>query len=130
MILIAAAALLAGCAGPAPKSDIATVNITQITANWPKFINYNNQITADAAAIERAREPEAKKQQQRVQLQQRYVRLQGEVTDDVRAAAEQIAKEKNFTMVFTREFVGYGGTDITGDVEKALKIVERPSPKP
>ena len=30
----------------------------------------------------------------------------------------------------TREFVGYGGVDITPDVEKKLNITEAATPKP
>jgi hypothetical protein len=32
--------------------------------------------------------------------------------------------------VVTREFVGYGGVDITPDVEKAMGITESASPSP
>ena len=57
--------------------------------------------------------------------------MQTEVTGDVRAATEQVAKAKNLKMVFTREFVGYGGVDITPDVEKVLNITETAgTPKP
>jgi hypothetical protein len=32
--------------------------------------------------------------------------------------------------VFTQQYVGYGGVDITSDVEKILNITERASPAP
>jgi len=51
------------------------------------------------------------------------------VTSDVRAAAEQVANDRHFKLVVTREFTGYGGVDITSDVEKILKITEK-SPAP
>jgi outer membrane murein-binding lipoprotein Lpp len=124
-----AALMLAGCAHSS-SSDVALVSISRITANWPKFINYNNQLTADAAAIERSNAPAAEKNRERDQLRRQYVQMQNEITNDVRAAAEQVAKERNFKLVVTSEFAAYGGTDITSDVEKLLNITERATPSP
>ena len=45
-------------------------------------------------------------------------------------AANKVAGDKHLTYVFTRQYVGYGGVDITPDVEKILKIEEKPSPSP
>ena len=53
--------------------------------------------------------------------------MQNEVTDDVRNAAQRVATDRHFKLVVTRQFTGYGGTDITTDVEKQLDITE-PSP--
>ena len=50
--------------------------------------------------------------------------MQDDVTGDVRNAVEQVANEKHLQLVVTRQFVGYGGTDITPDVERILKITE------
>jgi Skp family chaperone for outer membrane proteins len=52
--------------------------------------------------------------------------MQTEVTGDVRNAVQQIAAQRHFSLVVTREFVGYGGVDITPDVEKLLNITELP----
>jgi Skp family chaperone for outer membrane proteins len=124
----------AGCngvgAGGGGAGDIGTVNVARITSNWPKFLNYQNQLTSDAQAIDRSTAPEPQKAKQRAQLQHRFERFQNEVTGDVRAAAEQVAAERHLKLVVTREFVGYGGVDITGDVEKILKITEAATPKP
>ena len=129
LLFMAAIVALAGC-GSSPSSEIAVVNIARVTANWPKFINYNNQLSSDAAAIERSNASDQQKQAQRTQLQQQYMKMQDEVTTDVRNAAAQIAKTRNFKLILTREFAAYGGTDITPDVEKVLDIHERPSPSP
>jgi len=110
--------------GHRPSSEIATVDIARITANWPKFINYDRQLQADMRAIDTQNAPDAVKEKARAQLQQRYVAMQTEVTDDVRDATAQVAKARNFKMVLTREYVGYGGVDITPDVEKILNITE------
>lgn len=115
--------LLAACSGP-PPSSIATVDVARISANWPKFINYQNQLSADSAALEREDVPKSEKDRQRAVLQRRYVEMQQEVTDDVRRAAEHVAAERHFKLVVTHESLGYGGTDITPEVEKLLKITE------
>ena len=129
LALFLAALALAGC-GHSSSSEVAIVSMNRITENWPKFINYNNQLNADAAAIERSSAPESEKQQQRDHLRQQYVRMQEEVTGDVRNAAQQVANKRNFKLVVTGEFAAYGGTDIKADVEKVLNITERASPSP
>ncbi len=126
---MAGAALLGGC-NAGQTSQVGTVNVTRITSNWPKFLNYQNQLTADAQAIARSGAPESEKNRQRAQLAQRFGQFQTEVTNDVRTATEQVAAEKHLDLVMTREFVGYGGVDITPDVEKKLNITEAATPKP
>jgi Skp family chaperone for outer membrane proteins len=121
--------LVTGCS-TAPKSTIGLIDTARITSNWPKFQNYQNQIAADEAAIQRSNSSKAQKAQQIGQLQQRYVSAQRELTDDVSNAAQQVAKEKGLTYVFTRQYVGYGGVDITSDIEKILKIEEKATPSP
>jgi Skp family chaperone for outer membrane proteins len=128
--IAAAVAALTGCAVLKQHSNIGIVDLTRIMANWPKFENYNNQIQADALAIEASKEPESQKARQRAELQQRYAQYQQEITGDIRNAATQVASQKNYKLVFTRQGVGYGGVDITSDVEKILNIQEKATPKP
>jgi Skp family chaperone for outer membrane proteins len=127
-----AAALVASAAACStqPKSTIGLIDTVRITSNWPKFENYQNQIAADEAAIQRSNASGAQKAQQIAQLQQRFVSAQRELTDDVSNAAQQVAKDKGLSYVFTRQYVGYGGIDITGDIEKILKIDEKSTPAP
>ncbi len=127
-----AATLLASlCAcSSAPKSDIGLVDVQRIMANWPKFQNYQNQLNNDAATVERSTKSSAEKSRLRDALQQRFAQDQSELANDVKGAAQQVAGERGLKMVFTRQFVGYGGVDITPEVEKVLKIEEKPSPKP
>lgn len=128
---LAAALLAALCScSSAPKSDIGLVDVQRIMANWPKFQNYQNQLNNDAATVERSTKSNAEKARLRGALQQRFNQDQTELANDVKGAAQQVATDKGLKMVFTRQFVGYGGVDITADVEKILKIEEKPSPKP
>ena len=130
-MLVAGAVLVFGCNGRTSATDeIGTVNVSRITANWPKFLNYQNQLASDASAIDRSSAPDATKARERAALQQRFLRFQTEVTSDVRSAAEQIAAQKHLKLVVTREFVGYGGIDITPDIEKILQITEAATPTP
>ncbi len=126
-VLFAAFAALAGCSSQ--STPIATIDLTRIQANWPKFIIYSNQLASDTAAINRSGASTKDKQAQLSNLQQRYVEMQNEVSGDVRNAAAQVAEAKHYKLVVTRQFVGYGGNDITPDVEAILKIVEK-SPAP
>jgi hypothetical protein len=123
------AAPLAACSHQ-PQSDIGLVDTLRLQANWPKFQNYQNQLSVDAQTIERSGKPERVKAQERAQLQQRFAQDQVELTNDVRDAAQQVASQKHLAYVLTRQYVGYGGVDITPDVEKILNIVEKPSPTP
>jgi Skp family chaperone for outer membrane proteins len=131
-VFAALAASLLGmtaCSKP-PQSDIGLVDVARITANWPKFLNYQNQLNADMNAIKTSNAPESQKQRQMQGLQYRFATNQTELTNNVHDAAQQVASDKHLRMVFTRQFVGYGGVDITPDVEKILKIVEKATPSP
>jgi Skp family chaperone for outer membrane proteins len=122
-----ALATLAGCASQVDPS-VATIDLTRIQNNWPKFINYSNQLASDTASINRSGASPREKEQQLDALRRRYVSMQNEVSGDVRDAAEKVATDRHIKLVVTRQFVGYGGIDITPDVEKILQITEA-SPK-
>ena len=129
--LVTAALLASLCAcSNAPKSQIGLVDVQRISQNWPKFQNYQNQLANDAQTIERSNRPQRDKDRARAQLQARFAQAQNELSHDVSDAANKVAGEKHLTYVFTRQYVGYGGVDITPDVEKILKIEEKPSPSP
>ncbi len=123
IFLALALATTAGCASQ-PDSTVATIDLTRIQNNWPKFINYSNQLASDTASINRSTASQQQKQQELDELRKRYVSMQNEVTGDVRDAAAKVADERHIKLVVTRQFVGYGGVDITADVEKLLNIVE------
>jgi Skp family chaperone for outer membrane proteins len=126
-----AAALLGmpACSKP-PQSDIGLVDVQRITANWPKFLNYQNQLNSDVTAIRGSRVSDGEKNRELQGLQARFATNQTELTNDVRDAANQVASDKHLRFVFTRQFVGYGGVDITPDVEKILQVVEKATPSP
>lgn len=132
-VFVALAASLIGltaCSKPAPSSDIGLVDVPRLTANWPKFLNYQNQLNADMAAIRNSHDSDAQKNREMAGLQYRFQTNQTELTNNVRDAVQQVANQKHLRYVFTRQFVGYGGVDITPDVEKVMQIVERPTPSP
>jgi len=131
-VFAALAASLLGmtaCSKP-PEGDIGLVDVARLTSNWPKFLNYQNQLNSDMNAIKTSREPDSQKQRQLQGLQFRFATNQTELTSNVRDAAQQVANDKHLHFVFTRQFVGYGGVDITPDVEKILQIVEKATPAP
>ena len=130
MTMLAAAALLAaaGCARP-PAGDIGVVDVQRIVSHWPKFINYQNQLNSDVATIQQARVSEDAKRRQMEDVQRKFTVNQTELTNDVRDATTKVAGERHLRLVFTRQYIGYGGIDITTDVEKVLRIEEK-SPSP
>jgi len=131
-VFAALAASLLGmtaCSKP-PQSDIGLVDVARLTANWPKFLNYQNQLNADVNAIKASHDSDSQKQRELQGLQYRFATNQTELTANVHDAAQQIAADKHLRFVFTRQFVGYGGVDITPDVEKILQIVEKATPSP
>lgn len=119
--------LLTGC-GQQAQSQIGVVDIQRIVQHWPKFLNYQNQLNADVAAIQQSKASADVKQRQMDDVQRQFTANQTELTNDVRDAATQVAANKHLRFVLTREFVGYGGVDITSDVEKLLQIDDKSSP--
>ncbi|MBV8579128.1 MAG: hypothetical protein JO225_01435 [Candidatus Eremiobacteraeota bacterium] len=130
--VLAATTLLASlCAcSTAPQSSIGLIDTNRISSNWPKFQNYENQLSADAQAIDRSTKSPREKDAAHAALQRRFQEAQAELSNDVSTAAKQVAADKHLTYIFTRQYVGYGGVDITADVEKILQIQEKPSPTP
>ena len=125
--LLLAAAALAGCGGGSP---VGLIDIQRLTANWPQFTNAQNQLVASQRAIVAGKGSSADKQREVAALQQKYAQISNQLVSQVRTAAQKIAEQKQLKLVVTREFVGYGGTDITPDVEKLLGITEKASPTP
>jgi Skp family chaperone for outer membrane proteins len=123
-------AALCACSHGGSDSNIGLVDVQRIAQNWPKFQNYQNQLANDAQTIERSNRPARQKDRDRAALQKRFNDAQNELTTDVSNAAKQVAADKHLTYVFTRQYVGYGGVDITPDIEKILQITEKPSPSP
>jgi len=124
---IAAAVLMSGCAQA--HSRIAVVKVGEIEQNWPKFINYYNQLQANYQAIMASKTSPADKRKALAQFQDQERRWNDEVTAEVRGVVTDIAKKRNYQIVVTKEGTAYGGDDITPDVEKALNITPSPSPK-
>lgn len=129
LIAIALVALsVSGCAQA--RSRVAIVRITDLEQSWPKFVNYYNQLQANYQAIVASKTSQQDKRKAFAQFQAQQKRWNDEVTSEVRAAVNDIAKQRNYQLVVSREGTAYGGDDITADVEKALHITPvSPSPR-
>jgi Skp family chaperone for outer membrane proteins len=123
-----AAALPAACAGVG--SPVGLIDVQRITANWPQYTNANNQMLADERAVQSGKGTAAQKQRAVAQMQAKYSAISQQLVGQIKSAAAKVAQQKNLKLVLTREFVGYGGVDITRDVEKAMGITESASPSP
>lgn len=127
LLVTAAAALLAGCANSSP---VGLVDINRIVVNWTVYQQFQQQLMVDEQSIAQSHASQGEKTKAALALQQKYAKITAELTNKIRDAASKVATQKNLTLVVTKEGVGYGGVDITPDVEKAMDITEKASPSP
>ena len=127
ILVFLTAALLAGCG---THSSIGLVDVQRIVANWPEYQGYQNQLYAEERSIQSRRESARRKQQATLDLQRKYTKVTDQLSAQIRDAAGKIASQRQLKLVMTREGIGYGGVDITTDVEKALNITEKATPTP
>jgi Skp family chaperone for outer membrane proteins len=127
LLLLAIAAMLTGCAA---QSSIGLVDVQRIVNNWPEYQGYQNQLLSDEKTISSRRESNARKTLDATALQKKYSKVTDKLSQQIRDAAGKIAQGRNLKLVLTREGIGYGGVDITADVEKALNITEKATPTP
>ncbi len=127
---ILAIALAAGLAGCGAHSSVGLVDMQRLVSNWTEFQGYQNQMLSEERSISSRRESAARKQRDAYDLQRKYAKITDRLSGEIRDAAGKIASQRQLKLVMTREGIGYGGVDITGDVEKALNITEKASPTP
>jgi len=128
VIIAALAALTLTACGQ--SSPVGLLDVQRLTANWPQYINVQNQLLADQRAIETGKASQSEKRKEAQQLQAKYAALSDQLVKQIKDAAAKVAQQKNLKLVVTHEFIGYGGTDITPDVEKQMGITESASPSP
>ena len=126
-IAAAAVAILSGCGTSSP---IGLVDVQRIVSNWQEYQTYQSQLLAEEQSIASGKGSTADKQKKALALQEKYSKITEQLTQQIRDAASKIAQEKQLKLVVTREGIGYGGVDITADVEKSLNITEKASPAP
>ncbi|MBV8197429.1 MAG: hypothetical protein JO263_04800 [Candidatus Eremiobacteraeota bacterium] len=122
--------LAGAAAGCAPHGAVGLVDVQRIVVNWPEYQGYQNQMLRDERSISSRRESTARKQREAFDLQRKYSRITDQLSAEIRTAAGKVAEQRQLKLVLTREGIGYGGIDITSDVEKALNITEKSSPTP
>ncbi len=123
-----AAALLAGCGNSSP---VGLIDIGRIVANWKTYQLNQQQLMIDEQKIVQSRASNAQKQREAMVLQKKYAGITDDLTKQIREAAQKVASQKNLKIVVTKQGVGYGGVDITADVEKVMNITEASaSPNP
>jgi Skp family chaperone for outer membrane proteins len=127
LLVSLAAAIVAGCANASP---VGLVDVNRIVSNWTVYQSFQQQLSQDAQAIQASRASASVKQREAAALQKKYAGITDELTKQIRDAATRVAQQKNLTLVVTKEGVGYGGVDITKDVEKAMNITDKATPAP
>jgi Skp family chaperone for outer membrane proteins len=127
LILTLTAAILAGCAA---HSSIGLVDVQRIVSNWPEYQTDQNQLLVEERSVASRRESASRRQRDTLALERKYAKITDQLSAQIRDAAGKIASQSQLKLVLTREGIGYGGVDITGDVEKALNITEKATPTP
>jgi Skp family chaperone for outer membrane proteins len=127
IVLSSIAAMVAGCA---PHSSVGLVDVQRIVSNWTEYQGYQTQMLSEERSITSRRESNARKQRAAYDLQRKYAKVTDQLSAQLRDAAGKIASQRQLKLVLTREGIGYGGVDITSDVEKALNITEKATPTP
>jgi Skp family chaperone for outer membrane proteins len=127
LLFLLAAAMIAGCANSSP---VGLVDVNRIVANWTVYQSFQQQLMVDEQSIAQSRASASTKQREAIELQKKYAGITAELTKKIRDAATSVAQQKNLTLVITKEGVGYGGVDITPDVEKAMGITDKATPAP
>jgi Skp family chaperone for outer membrane proteins len=121
------AAIITGCGG---HGSIGLVDVQRIVANWPEYQTYQTQLLGEERSISARRESAKRKQSDLVALERKYTTLNDSLSRQIHDVAAKIATQDSLKLVLTREGIGYGGVDITTDVEKALNITEKATPTP
>ena len=127
IIVALAAATFAGCANNSP---VGVVDVGRVVANWDVYQRYQQQLVLEEQAIASSKASNAQKNAQALALQKKYSGITTQLTNEIRDAAGKIAQQRNLKLIVTNEGVGYGGVDITTDVEKAMNIVDKPVASP
>ncbi|HZY98093.1 MAG TPA: hypothetical protein VFE36_00830 [Candidatus Baltobacteraceae bacterium] len=127
MLAALVAAISTGCGAASP---IGLVDVQRIVNNWPEYQSYQTQLYSDEQRIASGKGSNAQKQQALLAMQRKYAKITDQLTQQIRDVAAKVAQQKQLKLIVTREGVGYGGVDITPDVEKSLNIVEKASPAP
>lgn len=126
-LILLCGTILTACAASSP---IGLVDVQRIVNNWSEYQGYQNQLLVEERSIASRRESSARKQIDAVALQRKYAKITDQLSQQIRSAAGKIAAQRQLKLVLTREGIGYGGVDITGDVEKTLNITEKATPTP
>ena len=127
LFLALSAALLAGCSNSSP---IGIVDVDRITQNWPVYQNDQQNLFLDEQKIQTSKVSADQKRRQAFALEQKYGAITQALTNQLQDAAKKVAAARGLKLAVTRQGVGYGGTDITADVEKELGITEKSTPTP
>lgn len=127
VIFILLSTVLGGCA---THSSIGLVDVQRIVNNWPEYQGFQNQLLVDERSLASRRESARRRNRDALTLERKYAKLTDQLSQQIRDAAGKIAAQNQLKLVLTREGIGYGGTDITADVEKALNITEKATPTP
>lgn len=127
VIATLAAVLFAGCANNSP---IGTIDVNRVVNNWDVYQRYQQQLLIEEQSIAGGKGSSADKAREAQALRKKYASITEQLSNQIRDAAAKIAQQRNLKLVVTQEGVGYGGVDITKDVEAAMSITDKATAAP
>jgi hypothetical protein len=128
LAMVACTLLLTGC-GQHSDATIGKVDVEHLMTIWPEGKKQSDDLAAAQSALATSAQyldPQARQDAQaRAALQ--AAQVQATLAEHIRQASTMVALHDHLKLVVTRDFVGWGGRDITDEVLSELVHSDKPT---
>lgn len=129
LVAFALSILVSGCSSSA--QNVGVLDVNKVMAESPKVKGFQDQLNAKGKELSDKLEKEkagisAEEYQKRQEVAYgEFVKikqdLEGQIDASIKQTLEQVAKEKNLSVILYKNGVAQGGTDITDEVIKRMQ---------
>lgn len=129
LVVFAFSVLVSGCSSSA--QNVGVLDVNKVMAESPKVKGFQDQLNVKGKELSDKLEKEkagisAEEYQKRQEAAYgEFVKikqdLEGQVDASIKQTLEQVAKEKNLSVILYKNGVAQGGTDITDEVIKRMQ---------
>lgn len=129
LVAFALSILVSGCSSSA--QNVGVLDVNKVMAESPKVKGFQDQLNAKGKELSDKLEKEkagisAEEYQKRQEAAYgEFVKikqdLEGQIDASIKQTLEQVAKEKNLSVILYKNGVAQGGTDITDEVIKRMQ---------
>ena len=129
LVAFALSILVSGCSSSA--QNVGVLDVNKVMAESPKAKGFQDQLNAKGKELSDKLEKEkagisAEEYQKRQEAAYgEFVKikqdLEGQIDASIKQTLEQVAKEKNLSVILYKNGVAQGGTDITDEVIKRMQ---------